>query len=113
MPTSSGRMPPTSVGQGNAASPATPSVTMVRNGPDSSDMTVYAPTSRGWPYWPISAMYRPPLVSFIAATMASVEMPANMPALTGASPSSRPKITPNKIPMPTLTANSVPPFLRM
>ena len=54
---------------------------MVRNGPDSSDITLYAPTSRGWPYWPISAMYRPPLVSFIAATMASVEMPANTPAL--------------------------------
>ena len=113
MPNSSGRMPPTSVGHGNADRPATPSVTMVRNGPDSSDITVYAPTSRGWPYWPISAMYRPPLVSFIAATMASVEMPANTPASTGASPSSRPNTMPNKMPMATLTANSVPPFLRM
>ena len=92
MPASSGRMPPTSVGHGNADSPATPSVTMVRNGPDSSDITLYAPTSRGWPYCPMSAMYRPPLVSFIAATIASVEMPAKTPAVIGASPSSRPNM---------------------
>ncbi len=51
-------------------------------------------------------------MSFIAATMASVEMPANRPASTGDSPSNRPKTTPNKMPMPTLTANSVPPFFR-
>ena len=33
-------MAPTSVCQGKAESPATPSVTMVRNGPLSSDITV-------------------------------------------------------------------------
>ncbi|MNL89230.1 hypothetical protein D3C87_2194240 [compost metagenome] len=38
MPSMSGRMLPTIVGHGNADKPATPSVTIVRNGPDSSDM---------------------------------------------------------------------------
>jgi hypothetical protein len=56
MPIASGRIAPTSVGQGNADNPATPSVTMVKNGPLSSDITEYAPTSRGFPYWPIKAM---------------------------------------------------------
>ena len=56
MPTTSGRMAPTSACQGNADSPATPSVTMVRNGPDSMLMIEYAATSRGAPNWPISAM---------------------------------------------------------
>ncbi|EDT09887.1 hypothetical protein BgramDRAFT_3159 [Paraburkholderia graminis C4D1M] len=56
MPKTSGNMLPTSVGHGNADRPATPSVTIVRNGPDSSDMMVYAPTSSERPYWPINAM---------------------------------------------------------
>ena len=40
-------------------------------------------------------MYRPPLVSFMAATTASVEMPANTPAGIGASPSRWPRMKPN------------------
>ncbi len=52
-------------------------------------------------------------MSFIAATIASVEMPANMPAVTGASPRKRPKTMPRMMAMPTFTASSVPPFFRM
>ena len=56
MPTASGRIAPTSACQGNADNPATPRVTMVRNGPDSTLMIEYAATSRGDPNCPISAM---------------------------------------------------------
>ena len=56
MPIARGRIAPTSACHGNAESPATPSVTIVRNGPDSIDMIEYAATSRGWPNWPMSAM---------------------------------------------------------
>ena len=106
-------MAPTSACQGNAESPATPRVTMVRNGPDSMLMMEYAATSRGLPNCPMSAMYRPPLVSFIAATTANVEMPARTPLGTGASPSRRPSRIPTRIAEATLAANSAPPFLMM
>jgi hypothetical protein len=45
----------------------------------------------------MSAMYRPPLVSFIAATTAKVDSPANAPELIGNSPITRPST------MPTMT----------
>jgi hypothetical protein len=50
-------------------------------------------------------------VSFIAATTASVEMPANSPDDTGCSPRKCPSTTPTRIAVPTLAANSAPPFL--
>src|SRR5580698_7834513 len=55
-------------------------------------------------------MYRPPLVSFIAATTASVEMPAKSPDETGCSPRKCPSTIPVRIAAPTLVTNSAPPF---
>ena len=55
-PVASGSTAPTSVCHGNADSPAAPSVTIVRNGPDSTLMIEYAATSFARPSCPISAM---------------------------------------------------------
>lgn len=61
----------------------------------------------------MSAIYNPPLVSFIEATTGSVESPANTPLATGASPISRPDTTPARMPKAIFTAKRVPPLRRM
>ncbi len=113
MPSTSGRIAPTNACHGNAESPAIPRVTMVRNGPDSRLITLYAPTSRLRPNWPINDMYMPPLVSFSAATTASTDSPASSPPEIGASPSSRPSTTPTMTAKTILLPSSAPPFLAM
>ncbi|MOA65221.1 hypothetical protein D3C78_1915270 [compost metagenome] len=55
-------------------------------------------------------MYRPPLVSFIAATTARVDRPAKNPAEIGCSPRKWPMTMPMSMAVPTLVANSTPPF---
>ena len=52
-------------------------------------------------------------MSFIAATTASVEMPASTPFGTGASPSTRPSRMPTNTAAPTFAAKSAPPFFTM
>ncbi len=52
-------------------------------------------------------------MSFIAATMASVEIPAKNPAVTGASPRKRPHTIPRITATPTLVTKRTPPFLTM
>ena len=61
----------------------------------------------------MSAMYSPPLVSFSAATTASVERPARTPPSTGASPQIRPRMMPTRAATATLVAKSAPPFFTM
>ena len=56
MPTARGRIPPTSVGHGNADSPATPEGHHREERTGLQRHHAVGATSRGLPYWPISAM---------------------------------------------------------
>lgn len=54
--TTSSKMLPTSACHGKTDSPANPNVTIVKNGPYSRHIIVWAPTSRRRQYWPINAI---------------------------------------------------------
>ncbi len=67
------------------------------------------PHSSALPYLRINAMYRPPFVSLIAATIARVERPANQPDVTGCVPRKFPRTSPQSTPSATFVAIRAPP----
>ncbi len=81
-PIKNGNTAPTNTCGSNEAIPAVPRITIVINGPDSSDIRTNAPASSLVPYCCIIEAYSPPLVISMAATSASVESPAKNPTST-------------------------------
>ncbi len=112
-PTSSGSTAPRNRRGSNTATPALPRMSIVINGPDSTDISTTAPASPGLPYCCMSEANSPPLVMSIAATRASTEMPFQQPCAIPSGGSTRAASTATSQATPSLVSSSTPDWRRI